>query len=194
MGKLLVLVLLALAGYWAFTQYGGGTRGLRIEGRDVHLSTDDLDVQFSEQLDYDDALMIFGGDNSQPRNSITHVTIAALPIEQARLIHRDHPDFHRCSSPGARQAQRSIETFSLLGSSSRARRALVKAVDRHEEQLRSGGDRTCLRVHGARLQVASARVRETGQELGPKLARSLRHTQLLLASDASIVDCESALR
>jgi hypothetical protein len=192
MARVLLLLCLLAGAYWLLTQTGGPQ--VQTDGSSVRLATQDLDVEFQRLEPISQSYMLFGGNNEQPRNSFTHATVAALALEDARLIAHDHPDFHLCRSPGAARAKERIATVSLLGATRRARRAVTKAVDLHRDRLASGGDRTCLTLAGARMALASARVREGGQDLTPKLGPALGRTELVLAETASIADCAALLR
>ncbi len=191
---MLVIAAVLFLAYWVTGVVMEQGTGPRLDGRTVHLQTEDFEFRFARSGPVSDAYMIFGGNNDQLRNSTTHATVAALEIEHARLISQSYPDFHMCKSPGAANAQRLIETVSFIGAGRSARKAVRKAVDLHDERVRSGGERTCLKVSGARLSVDSVKLRQNGEDITDELRGALEGTRLVLAEKAQIADCEALLR
>ena len=194
MGRLLIFGAIAALAYGLTSVVVEQSGGLRTEGRTVRLDTQDLEVRFFRLAPLSDSFMLFGGNATQVRNSFTHAIVAALGIEQARLISARYPDFHMCKSPGAANAQRLIQTLSFVGASSGTRRTLAKAVDVHMERVRNGGARTCLTISGAELALDSIRLKEDAADLTDQVRGKLDGTRLVLAESAKIVDCEPLLR
>ncbi len=194
MGRFLILAAVVALAYGVTSVVVERGGRLRTEGRTVLLDTQDLEVRFSRQAPLSDSYMLFGGIASQVRNSFTHATLAALGIEEARLISDRYPDFHMCKSPGAANAKRLIQTLSFVGASSGTRKTLAKAVDVHMERVRSGGARTCLTISGAELALDSIRFRENAADITDQVRGKLDGTRLVLAESAKIVDCEPLLR
>jgi hypothetical protein len=200
MGQLLMFALLVGGGFWLFDGCVGvgalDPRGVgtRVEGRDVVSEAGQLEVRFSMVGSLDESYMLFGGDATQHRNSFTHAIIAGLPIREARMIASRYPDFHLCKSPGAHDAQRLTEDVSFVAADRAARGALAKAVDLFDDRLRSGGERTCIRVRGAPLVLESVRVRQNGEDITRQVARAYAKTDLALAQSVQIEDCRALLR
>ncbi len=194
MVRLLVIAGVLFLAYWATGIVVGQTGVPRVEGGTVHLDTDDLEVRFATLGPVSESYMLFGGNNEQPRNSLTHATMATLEISHARLIHERYPDFHMCKSPGAAKAKRLIETVSFLAAGRRARNALVEAVDLNEERVRSGGERTCLTVSGSELSLDAVRLKQNSEDITSELRPKLARTRMVLAESAEIVDCQPLLR
>jgi hypothetical protein len=193
MGRLLAIVLFLLAGYGLVNAIDPGA-AVRIEGRNVIVRTDDFEARFARLAPFSDSYMVFGGLNDQPKNSLTHATVATLAMRHAEAIHQRYPDFHRCSSPGAAQAKRWIEQMDFIGANRRTRKALVDVIDRHERSLRSGGDRVCLRVSGAELALESLKLRADGSDVTQQFQPAFRRSHFYLAEDVAIPDCQIALR
>jgi len=200
MGQLVMFVLLVGGGLWLFDGCVGvgalDPRGVgtRVEGKAVVREAGQLEARFSMVGSLDESYMLFGGDATQHRNSFTHAIIAGLPIREARLIASRYPDFHLCKSPGARDAQRLTEDVSFVAADRAARSALVKAVDLFEDRLGSGGERTCIRITGAPLELDSVHIRQNGEDITRQVARAYAKMDLALARRVQIEDCRALLQ
>lgn len=195
MGRIIAIVLVGL-GAWLFVDRialrpGVGTR---IEGRQVILDSRDFTHRFRRVGSHAETYMLFGGDATQRSNSPIHAILSGLPIETARAIARDYPDFHMCRSPGADQAKRSIEHLSFVAENHSALANLESALSLFRERLHAGGERTCLRVAGARLTYDSSTVKESGEDFTEGLRRALAQSELMLAEEVEVIDCQLALR
>jgi hypothetical protein len=194
MGRIFALVAIGVCVYWLIDTIHASNAGVTVEGREVRLETADFDVRFSRLGSFSEAYMVFGGNNEQPRNSLSHATLAALAMRHAELIHQTYPDFHRCNSPGAAQAKRWIETLNLVATTRAVERVLVDAVDVHAERVREGGERTCVSLAGAPLSLESVRMKRDGHDLTQDVGRAIRGADFYLAERAELVDCKTLLR
>lgn len=194
MGRIFALVAIGVCAYWLIDNFAAGGAGVTVEGREVALETADLDVRFSRLGSFSEAYMVFGGNNEQPRNSLSHATLAALAMRHAELIYQTYPDFHRCSSPGAAQAKRWVETLNLVATTRAVERVLVEAVDVHAERVRDNGERTCVSLAGAPLSLESVRTRGDGHDLTQDVERAFGGASFYLAERAELVDCKTLLR
>ena len=170
-----------------------GSTGVSESGRDVLLETGDLDVRFTSHGTFGDEFMLFGGAEMRQRNAISHALVTGLAGGHARLIASRYPDFHLCKSPGARPAQELAESMNLVAATASARNAIGDALSLHEERVRSGGNRTCLRVAGKRLTLDEVRVRQTGDDMTGQVTQAFGDVDFYLAREAQIVDCQSVL-
>lgn len=194
MGRVLAIAAALFLAYWLVGVIMDRGAGPRVDGETVQVETEDLEFRFARSIPVQDAYMIFGGNNAQMRNSTTHATVAALRIDDARLIAERYPDFHMCKSQGAATAQRLIETVGFVGAGSAVRSTVRKVVDLHDERIQSGGERTCIQVSGARLSLDSVKVKENGEDITAQVRGPLAGTTLVLAEKAEIADCEALLR
>ncbi len=137
--------------------------------------------------------MIFGGTDDQPRNNMTHVTLAVLPMRHARSIARSHPDFYMCKSPGARKAQPLTETMSFVAADGSTRKTLSGALGLFEDRLGSGGERTCVTVSGERLTLDSVHLKQNGMDITSDVAPAFDKMRVFLASEVEITDCKTLL-
>lgn len=191
MARLLVLVLVA---YGAFlltdrVRLLTGDVGTRIEGNTVHRLADEIEGRFQRVGSLEATWMVFGGDPGGQRNALAHATVAGLDLRAAQSIAARYPDFHRCSSPGAGEAQGQTETLAVVAANGLAREAVRDAVRQHDARLRSGGERTCLSLRGATLSLEGARTVEGDHDLSGRLVPAFRRVRFILAEEARVRDC-----
>jgi hypothetical protein len=194
MGRVVVFVLLIAAGYWLMNTLGVSGLGRRVDGRQLVIETSDLEVRFSRVGDLSESFMVFGGDNDQRKNSMTHVTLSALAMPHVMMISQSYPDFHRCESPGAPQAQSLTETMSLIGADRGAQSALIDMVDLHKKRVGGSGERTCVTLTGAQLELESVRLRHDGTDITREVRPALRHTRFYVVDTVEAPDCQLLLR
>lgn len=151
----------------SFTFSGCGRTSLAVSTSDTDavVKTADLEVRFRRTEQWSETYMIFGGLSIDHKNSINNVTLVGLNLDDARRIHSQHPDFHRCSSPGARSAQSMTEQLNLVPSDAGVLEELRAAFADHEASLQNGGERVCVRVEGAALELESVRLRADGTDI-----------------------------
>jgi hypothetical protein len=199
MGRLLLLVLAAGAA-WVLVNHVGLSSldprgaGARVEGGQLVRDAGDFEARFSMVGSLDDAYMLFGGQMTHQRNSLTHAVVAGLAIDHARLISASYPDFHLCKSPGAPQAQRYTEDLSLVAADRAARNTLEEALELFQSRLRGGGDRTCIRVIGAPLVLDSVRLAQHDEDITQEVAPAFDRSNFVLAKGVVIEDCAALLR
>jgi hypothetical protein len=194
MGRLFALIAIVVAAYALIDRIDTTSNGLTLEGREVAVETADFVARFTRAGSASESYMIFGGSNEQPRNSLSHTTLAALAMRHAELIHQSYPDFDRCSSPGAAQAKRWIETLNLIATSRSVEKVLVETIDVHGERIRSDGTRTCVSLTAAPLYLESVRLKEDGRDLTQEVGRVFHEVDFYLAEQAELVDCKTLLR
>jgi hypothetical protein len=168
--------------------------GVRLENGYVIVATKDLEARFSRGAPVSTSYMVFGGLNDRHPNALQDAHLATLEMRHAQLIHATYPDFHRCSSPGAAQAKRYVEDFSVIGAGGSEARALRRVVDLHGERVASGGERTCVSLEGAELQLESVVLRADGRDVTQEVAGAFQSTRFVLADQVKIPDCQSLLR
>ena len=192
MNRVLAFIILATAAYYVI-DWIDVSAGLRVEGRQVVVETQDLEVRFTRGAAFSEAFMIFGGTNAGMRNSVSDALLSTLAMRHASLIHQRYPDFHLCKSPGAAQAKRYIEASNFIGTTRNARRAIREAVDVHAERIRGGGERTCILIAGAALSFDSVSLKEDGRDVTGDFGQALQLNPYYLAEKAELVDCAALL-
>jgi hypothetical protein len=133
--------------------------------------------------------MLFGGANTDHRNAIANVMLAGLSVRDAKQIHRRYPDFHRCASPGAALAKNKIVDLSMVPADGRTLASLKSTVEEFNDNIRDGGDRVCVQLHGSRLKLKSAEVRQVGENV----TDTIQMTDFYLVDSASRVECQLVL-
>jgi hypothetical protein len=172
---------------------GGNPLGPTLDGSQLVIQTDDLEARFDRVGTLDESYMLFGGTDGELQNSISNLFVSGLAVRHASLISKRYPDFYKCKSPGAAQAQRMIESMAWIASDGSTRGTLRKALDLHEKSLRSGGERTCLAVSGERLILGSVKHRGQGFDLTHQVGNGFRGTDFYLVTEAELADCKSLL-
>lgn len=157
------------------------------------IESGDIEVRFERRGAFDSEHMVFGGLNTEPRNTLSNATLSVLDMNYARSLSQSYPDFHRCSSRGASQAQRQMHEVHVIGVDGRTREALHDVVDLHMKRVRESGDRTCVTLTGERLVLTSVKLLETGRDVSSQTLSSLRGGEFLLAKTVETPDCESLL-
>jgi hypothetical protein len=197
-GRLLVFALLAGAVWLAANHVGISLDprgvGTSVDGRQVVRDAGQLEATFSRFGTLDDAYMLFGGDANEHRNSLTHGIFAGLPIRHARLISARYPDFHMCKSPGAREAQSLTEDLTVVAANRAARSGLEEAIRLFHQRIRGDGERTCVRVSGAPLQLDSVRVKQNDEDITHQVKQAYARSNLVLAERIEVEDCQALLR
>ncbi len=192
--RLVIFLLIMGATWWLVNRLEAAPQGVEVDGSRVVVRTHDFEATFRRLVPVSQSYMVFGGNNDQHRNGLTHALVAGLPMSHARAIHASYPDFHRCASPGASQAKRLIEDMSLIATTRAARDALIEVVNLHDERIRAGGDRTCLTLSGAQLMLDSIHLRQDGQDVTHEVGRHFSRSHFYLAEQVEIPDCATLLR
>lgn len=198
MRGLLFLAILG-AGGWLLLNHVGvaglDPRGVGtvIDGNQVVKADGDVETRFTRAGSLEGTWMLFGGDTTRRRNQATDGSFAGLPLEHARAIAARHPDFHLCRSPGAADAKRHVQSVNVIAADSAAQRTLAEAVELFHERLGQGGERTCVSIHGAPLSLASARIKQNGEDITADLAPLFARSDLVLAEQVEIRDCRALL-
>jgi hypothetical protein len=163
-------------------------------GEDDELIVDagDLDVYFELIEPISETYMVFGGQHVKHNNAVGSVTLATLSMADAILIYDRYPDFHRCSSPGAVQAKKAVNQMNIVAADSDVLEALKAVLSEHNDSIRQGGDRVCVRLDGAVLEMTAAVVRAADEDIMDDLPRQAR-TNFFYVESAEIVDAQSAL-
>lgn len=167
-----------------------GTSGPVVTSSEVIVSTDDIEYTLDLGTPFSNAFMIFGGLASDRSDMLSKVTIAGLPMDEARDIYDRYPDFHECKSNGAPLAQEATQSLHFVPRTDEVFDVLSEALAAHEESLSAKGGRVSVRVTGKRMELSSATVE--GQEVLPSLLPAVP-TEYVLVESAEIVDTKSTL-
>jgi hypothetical protein len=193
MGRLLLFGFFVYLGYLLLGEVEMSGSSPRTDGRYLVVETDDLEFRFHRMGSFSESYMLFGG-NKLGRNSLAHAFLAGLPVTEARLIAQRYPDFHMCKSPGAKRAQRATKSMSVVGAGASVRRKLNKVVNLHEKRLRSGGERTCVSLSGAPLELDSVSLKADGSDVTRQVGSLYRRSSFFYAEQVEIADCQPLLR
>ena len=190
MKVVLVLLAVGVAGWFAFQALmGPAGPDLTINGDEVLLATGDLDVRFSKGKSFEETYMVFGGLHLEHRNAVANVTLAGLSMRYAKALHRRFPDFDRCASPGAALAKEKVTSLDMVPADAETLKVLASTLEEFEENIASGGDRVCVQLSGAKLELMSAEIREMGEDI----SETMKMTNFYLVDSASRVECKEAM-
>ncbi len=187
----LVAVVALLGGAAYLVQRYATSNPLRpeITEHEVVIRTDDLEIHLDRQGSVNQTYMVFGGTKVERTNQFSNVTLATIEIERAAVLRQSYPDFHRCSSPGARPAQRAVKTTHFIAADGSTRKKLRKVVELHERGVGKNGDRTCVTVVGEELSLDSILLAKNGADISPEGNSRLMKTRYVLARSVEIPDC-----
>lgn len=156
--------------------------------------TDDFKVHLTQTESVFDTFMIFGGHHDKRlQNSISDYSFGMLAIEEAAAIKRDHPDFHRCDSPGASIAKQKIRNLSLIAENEEAADILEETIALHDERLRENGERTCVELRGYKVEPSTILLKDNDMDISKDIIPSLRNISFYLINGAEIRDCQSII-
>ena len=162
------------------------------EDEELIVDAGDLDVYFMLNESFSETYMVFGGQKLTHKNAIGNVTLAAIGMADAIPIYERYPDFHRCSSPGAAQAKNAVNQMNIVAADSDVLDTLKEVLSDHNDSIRQGGDRVCVKLDGAVIEMTAAVVRAVDEDILGKLPRQAR-SNFFYVEYAEIVDAQSAL-
>ena len=193
MKNLAVYLIMIFIGFALITGCGMNSDSVEF-GEDDELIVDagDFDVYFDLMEPISETYMVFGGQHMKHKNAIGSVTLAAISMTDAIPIYERYPDFHRCASPGAARAKKAVNQMNIVAADSDVLDTLKAVLSEHNDSIRQGGDRVCVRLDGAVLEMTAAVVREADEDIMGKLPRQARSNYFYVES-AEIVDAQSAL-
>jgi len=191
MKKLLVILALIAAGVALFKARDMGS-GPEITADEVIVATGQMDVYFTRLEPFAETYMVFGGLHMPQKNAISKVSLSALSMRDARAIYATYPDFRKCKSPGAVQAQEAVLQMNIVPSDSDVLEVLKEALVEHGRSLQQGGESVCVRIQGVALEMAEAIIRGSDEDILDQLPSQLREDYYLVQS-ADIVDALTAL-
>jgi hypothetical protein len=192
--RFVILVALLAAVYVVVNRVESNPLSPEVTRREVTVQSPQNEVRFQKGLPLDDAYMIFGGNAAERGGHFTNVLLSGLARRHVSLISQLHPDFTRCSSPGAASAKQSIEHMALIGRDGRARNILLDALALHEERIGADGERTCVSLRGQRLHLTSARARAADVDLTEAIRKGHSQVDFYLIDEAAVVPCSNLTR
>jgi len=122
----------------------------------VTVDVGDYQANFLAFLEFQKTYMIFGGGYYQNKNLINPIVLSGLGMVDAKRIYARYPDFHRCASPGAAQAQLRVKQLNLIPANQQVLDELRASLEESEDQLGNDGDRVCVTLVGKTLDMRSA--------------------------------------
>ena len=149
----------------------------------------DYKAKFLAFMEFQKTYMIFGGGYYQNKNLINPIVLSGLGMVDAKRIYARYPDFHRCASPGAPQAQLRVKQLNLIPANQQVLDELRASLEESEDQLGNDGDRVCVSLMGKTLDMRSAMVPGHTIDIKDQLPRQTFH----LIHSSQRVPCKSLL-
>ena len=151
-----------------------------VGGEEVLVSIDGMDYHFQRAGHFSETYMVFGGGDST--RTVDEISIFGIGLEKARAIHAKYPDFYKCKSPGAAEAQRAVLHLQIIPTNSEVSQLLKDAVKQHERNLGNDGDRIFVRLEGNVLKLSSAIIAEVNGDVTDQLPSQMRGDYYLVDS------------
>ena len=160
MGKLFILAFLLAAAYYGARHFGlvGHGGDLEVTTSTVRADIDGVKVTYSVNGPAAETYMVMSADTRA--TSIAQGMFLGLEATAIRSIARRYPDYHRCDSPGAPEAQRLAEHVNVVGDR-KVMGLLHRAGLEAESRERGKGERLCAAVKGQWLTFEEAEKGET---------------------------------
>lgn len=155
----------------------------------ISVDLTDLTVTFSSGGEFTGEYMMFGGRYIKHKNAVVPVAISGLPIDEAKNIYAQYPDFHRCSSPGADLAKPQVVGLDIVPLDSSVTDELKKAIKLFNDNIRNNGDRVCISVRGQNLDLQQALIKQNSADVTDKYG----NLNFMLIDGADIMDCKRYL-
>jgi hypothetical protein len=187
LSKCLILILAIV-----FVLVNCGKPGPTVTDNEVIVETGGMDVHFSRVKPFAQTYLIFGGIEMKQSGAFAKVSLSGLEMDTARFIHSRYPDFHTCKSPGASLAQKALRQIDIVPADEEVLEALRKVLADHQTSIQGGGNRTCVRLEGEILKLASAVIRQNKQDITNELPPQMHHDYYFVKS-AAMLDAEGAL-
>ena len=149
---------------------------------EVIVSDDTFDYHLERERDFSDSYMVFGASDDS-RSDLRHkIWISGIKLEDAMSIYERYPDFHKCKSPGAAEAQNKTLSLRIIPASPEVLDTLKIAVSQFERNLKNDGDRIFVELGGELLILNSAIWREHDWEAIDQLPSQIRGAYYLVES------------
>ncbi|MDH5676217.1 MAG: hypothetical protein OEZ06_29120 [Myxococcales bacterium] len=140
---------------------------VEIDGSQVIVREDNVVATFTKSDSIDSIVMLFGGMAVDFDDAVSTVSIMGLDQADALEAAMIYPDFYLCSSVGGddQAIEAKIHQMDFVPASCQVHEAIVAALSQFRVNAGSGGDRTSLRLQGAMLQLDSAIVNGSGEDV-----------------------------
>ncbi|MDH5676314.1 MAG: hypothetical protein OEZ06_29610 [Myxococcales bacterium] len=148
-------------------------------------------AKLSQSAPFANVVMLFGGEEMKHNDAVRTVAILGLDQTDAIEAAKTYPDFDLCSSAGAEDEaiQAKLKQIDFVPATCEIHEAIVAALEVFETNRDTMGDRTSLRLEGAMLQLQSASVQDTDEDV------TNRYTglELLLVTDVEQLTGKSVI-
>ncbi len=159
---------------------------------EVIVSDELFDYHFERDRDFSDSYMVFGASDHSRVDNIDAISFSGIKLEDAMSIYERYPDFHKCKSPGAAEAQNKLLDIRIIPASPEVLDTLLNAVSQYERNFKNDGDRIFVELGGELVVLTSAIWREYEWEAIDQIPSFLRGAYYLVES-AEILEAQIVL-
>jgi hypothetical protein len=189
-------VALAAAGYLGWQRYGGGDAKVVVQGgvEKVLANVDGGKAEYQVLESGEETYMLFGAAASGDFDS--HGWMAAIPIKMAARLKARYPDFTRCDSPGAAEAQNRVENIKIIAAKREHRAVMRRIVSEFDSRISSGGERLCVTVQGTWLALEASEKggeRLTLEQLRQFIPAQALKGQYVMPASFQLRDCKDLI-
>lgn len=162
-----VALLLGLLVYYHY--FANSYEKPLLKNNTITIRTDDLNAEFDITGEFNERYVLFGGGYFKGKNLINPITLAGLPLADAKNMYALYPDFYRCTSPGAQKAKDLVQELNLIPADKKVLEELKLSITEFEDNFANNGDRVCVSLIGKRLKTSAVRAVENGVDIKEKL-------------------------
>jgi len=196
MKGILIVAVLVAAGYFGWQKFGGGYAKVIERGgaKVLVASLDGGEAEFQLGTEGEETYMVFGAGAGGDFSS--DGWIAGIPVKVAARLKQRYPDFTRCDSAGAKEAESRIEDIKVVAGKSAHRSALKKIASEFTSRIEANGERLCVTVRGTWLALLSSE--KGGERLTYEQMKKIFPAQALqgahvLPSGFELRDCKELI-
>lgn len=156
MRKLIILVVIVAAGYFVYSRYYQGEvtvqdGAVSKEGAIISVAAGGEKRNYTAGQRFEATYMLFGADQVKEAEGF----LSGIPLDRARRLYKKYPDFHRCDSAGAKEAQAMDESILVIPSETRLRNQLNSVAVEFDKRIREKGERLCVKMGGLAMTLES---------------------------------------
>lgn len=152
------LVIVAGGAYYYYHFHGGGRVSpyqivQRGSEQALIATIGDAKVDFTIGRPFEETFMLFGASGEGDDGS--DAWLSGIPLGIASSLLRRYPDFHRCDSPGAKEAQASVVDILIVTDKRDVRKLLRTIAVEFDKRIRNKGERLCAKLSGSAIVLNS---------------------------------------
>jgi cellobiose-specific phosphotransferase system component IIA len=161
----------------------------QLSRREMTVASSGMRARFERGASMEQGYMLFGGLEAEKSGHFINVFVSGLEERHVSLISQTYPDFYMCGSPGADSAKGWVEDMGLIAESGSVRNTLLEAVRLHDQRIRQGAERTCLRMRAETLYLEQAHALPAEIDVTEPTRQGHQGVDFYLVHQAEVVPC-----